>query len=248
MRVCCLIRPEPHYRAEAFRRGLTRIGAQWVEVERAELLVIWNRSAPNQQAAAMVERRGGRVIVAENGYLGVEWRGGVWYALSLAQHNGAGTWPAGGPERWDAWGVELAPFRTGGEERVLLPQRGIGFPGVAMPQKWTMQALQKAGRHARIRKHPGQRQAMPLEEDLARARCVITWGSGAALKALAMGIPCFHSFPRWIGAPASRPLEQIGGGEFRDEAARLSMFQRLAWAQWRLDEIESGEAFARLLA
>ena len=29
-----------------------------------------------------------------------------------------------------------------------------------------------------------------------------TWGSGAALKALMLGVPVFYDFPKWIGAPA----------------------------------------------
>ncbi len=248
MRAACLLRPDPHYRPDVFRRGLERVGAKWVDPGKAELLVIWNRTAQSADLALQCESRGGTVLVAENGYLGVQWRGAVWYALSIGQHNGAGRWPDGGPERWDRLGVELAPFRHDGTERVLLPQRGIGAPGVRMPSGWTMTALRQAGKPARVRAHPGMRAAVPLEQDLAQARSVLTWGSGAALKALAMGIPCFHSFPKWIGAAASRPVAEIRQGELRDEGARLAMFRRLAWAMWRIDEIESGEAFARLLS
>jgi hypothetical protein len=31
------------------------------------------------------------------------------------------------------------------------------------------------------------------------------------------------------------------------DAGRLAMLRTLAWAQWRLSEIESGEAFERLI-
>lgn len=247
MKFCSLLRPDPHYRPEVFRRGLQAVGGVETDHRRCDVLVIWNRYGEFADKAAEVESRGGTVLVAENGYLGVEWRGSVWYALSVGQHNGAGRWPEGGPERWDRLGVELAPFRTDGHERVLLPQRGIGSPGVKMPSGWELSALRQAGKPARVRKHPGMKAAIPLEDDLARARSVVTWGSGAALKALALGVPCFHSFSRWIGAPASRPLAEIRHGELRDESARLAMFRRLIWAQWRIDEIESGEAFARVL-
>ena len=33
----------------------------------------------------------------------------------------------------------------------------------------------------------------------------------------------------------------------RDDAARLAMFQRLAWAQANLEEIGAGDAISRLL-
>jgi len=249
VKVCCQIRAEPHYRSDAFRRGLKRIGAEFADPRDCDVLVIWNRYGGFRATADDVERRGGTVLVAENGYLGVEWLGDRWYAISKGQHNGCGTWPDGGPERWDALGVALAPFREAGEELVLLPQRGIGPNGVAMPGGWRAEALAQIGKRVRTRtrQHPGTAQAIPLDEDLRGAWAVATWGSGAALKALAIGIPAFHSLPRWIGAPASRPLDQFAAGPLRDEAARLAMFRRLAWAQWRLAEIESGEAFDRLL-
>lgn len=249
MRVCCLIRRAPHYRAEAFRRGLKRIGATWACEQTCDVLVIWNRYGPFRQHADAVECRGGTVLVAENGYLGVEWAGDTWYAISRSQHNGAGQWPDGGPERWDALGMELAPWRTGGREIVVLPQRGIGPAGVAMPGPWTNAAVRQLRERrthpVRVRPHPGTKPCLPLADDLCEAHAVATWGSGAALKALAMGIPCLYGFPRWIGAPAGAPLD----GELqRDDAARLAMFRRLIWAQWRLSEIDSGMAFEWLLS
>ena len=76
---------------------------------------------------------------------------------------------------------------------------------------------------------------MPLEDDLAKACKVVTWGSGAAIKALMMGIRVESHMPNWIG-------EQDNTDE-----GRLAMFRRLAWANWRLSEIESGQAFRWLL-
>ena len=143
-------------------------------------------------------------------------------------HNTAGMFPVGGPERWDSLGVDLEPWRTEGET-VILPQRGIGPAQVAMPRGWPY------GIKGRIRQHPGQRQAKDLKEDLAKAGKVITWGSGAAIKALMWGIPVDSHMPKWIGV------------QDNTDAGRLDMFRRLAWAQWSMDEIASGEPFERLL-
>lgn len=252
MRYCCLIRTAVHYRHEAFHAGLRALGATESGPGDCDLLVIWNRYGDFARKAEEVERRGGTVLVAENGYLGNDFAGDRWYAISRGQHNGAGWWPDGGPERWDALGVELAPWRTEGRDVIVLPQRGIGPLTVAMPARWPQEVMRVlpglTKRPVRIRNHPGTRTDGPtLEEDLRGAWAAVTWGSGAALKALAMGVPVFHEFADWIGAPAARPLRELKHGPRCDDAARLGMFRRLAWAQWTIKEIASGEAFRLLL-
>ena len=245
------MRDLPHYRRDAFEAGLKRLGFR---VHKGlpnapvgqDLMLCWNRYGQADRVARLFEKRGLPVIVVENGYLGNEMPNvpGRWYAMSLNHHNGGGKWPTGGPERWASFHVELRPWRTEGSEVVALPQRGIGPPGIAMPPTWT----RTAQKIARVRKHPGTHEVTPLERDLKNARAVVTWGSGAALKALTWGIPVFHSFKHWIGAPASRRLEHMDKGPVRDDAARLAMFERLAWAQAEVAEITSGDAIARLLA
>jgi hypothetical protein len=232
---CCLIRSAPHYRADAFQRGLLATGHRLVaQPSQADVLVIWNRYGAGATAADQVEARGGTVLVAENAYLGNDFAGSRWYALAKGQHNGAGAWPQGGPDRWDALGIELAPWRSGGAEIVLLPQRGIGPAGIAMPAGWAEAKCRQL--RGRIRPHPGKYQTVPLQQDLQRARCVWTWGSSAALKALRWGIPAHGDMPRWIGH------------QDNTDEGRLAMFRRLAWAQWTLQEIENGDALARVLA
>jgi hypothetical protein len=65
---------------------------------------------------------------------------------------------------------------------------------------------------------------------------VITWGSGAAVRALLRGIPVESHMPNWIAA------------QDNTDAGRLAMFRRLAWANWRLSEIADGVPFRRLLS
>jgi hypothetical protein len=225
-------------RIEAFTAGLKRLGygvehQLTMEPEAGDVMLSWNRFGQNDRVAEEFERRGCTVLIAENAYTGNEFAGARWYALGRSQHNGAGTWSVGGPERWDSLGVELEPWREGGDEIVILPQRGMGPPGVAMPSHWTAQAVRACG--GRIRPHPGTRRCVPLRDDLARARCVWTWGSGAAIKALLWGIPAHSDFRQWIGK------------QDNTDAGRLAMFRRLIWAQATLAEIASGEALARVL-
>jgi len=214
-------------RRAAFERGLQRLGFR-VEHRMPDrpvgIFCTWNRIGQANSIAMAFERDGLPVLVSENSSWGNSFAGERWYHIARNRHNTAGTFRIGGHERWDALGVELAPWRTEGET-VILPQRGIGSPPTAMPRDWP--AMQKG----RIRRHPGKDKAKPLEEDLAKCGRVVTWGSGAAVKALMWGIPVESHMPNWIA-------EQQNTDE-----SRLAMFRRLAWAQWRLEEIASGEAF-----
>lgn len=107
--------------------------------------------------------------------------------------------------------------------------------------------LRKGGyKHVRIRQHPGERlPKVPLDMELANAYAVIAWASGGALKAIAQGVPVFYGLPQWIGKDAAKPLCE--GVERRFLGDRLPMFERLAWAMWSTDELETGEPFKCLL-
>lgn len=175
----------------------------------------------------MARRFSGRVLVAENATWGNDFAGKHWYSIARDWHNTAGTFPIGSPDRWHSLGYRLHRWRTEGET-VVLPQRGIGPREVAMPRGWTAKG--------RIRSHPGKHgSGTTLELDLAHAGKVITWGSGAAVKALLWGIPVESHYPRWIGK------------QDNTDTGRLAMFERLAWAQWTHEEIAEGLPFRRLL-
>lgn len=244
----CLFRTILHYRRDVFERALERAGFTLDEPQHrpqpGDLLLIWNRRGPEDVMARKYEAAGARVLVVENAYIGPA-DGEKAFAMALSAHNGAGRWPVGGPERWETFGHELSPWRQGGDV-VLLPQRGIGQPGVAMPRDWGQRTLREVqAQHRRVvyRKHPGDK-SEPYEA-LRNAWCACTWGSGAAIKALVAGVPVFYDFPQWIGADSAQlgfaDLEQPRLGD------RLPMLQRLAWAQWRLSEVVSGEALEWLL-
>lgn len=224
-------------RVEMFARGLRLNGYKVVMgvtflPEPQDMLVTWNRIGPGQTAALAFEAAGRPVLVTENATWGNDFAGNRWYSLARNRHNTAGMFPVGGTERWDSLQVELAPWRTAGET-VVLEQRGIGSAPTKCPSGWAAHAHARYG--GRIRRHPGTRAATPLDIDLAKAGRVVTWGSGAAVQALLRGVPVVSEMPDWIGV------------QDNTDAGRLAMFRRLAWAQWRHDEIASGEAFACML-
>lgn len=214
-------------RKEALICGLNACGfavKEGVPTSLDDLFVTWNRSGTAEVAAQQYEKAGRRVVVLEN----ATWKGmvpGDWLHMAPSRHNTAGLGRVGDASRWDALGIALEPWRAPGGETVALAQRGIGSPPTAMPRDWPFR------QRVRVRRHPGRgARIADLRTDLARASKVITWGSGAAVHALAWGIPVESQMPNWIAA------------QDNTDAGRLAMFRRLAWSQWRLEEIASGEA------
>lgn len=194
-----------------------------------DLMLTWNRIHMGDEIARRFEQRGLPVIVTENASWGNSFAGDEWYTLARNYHNESERFPIGDASRWDCLGVDLEPWRSEGET-VVLPSRGIGPAFNRMPHGWPRQ------QRGRVRVHPGtNRNVVPLRDDLKSCARIVTWGSGAAIKALLWGIKVESHMPRWIGE------------QDNTDAGRLAMFRRLAWAQWRLREIALGEPFARLL-
>lgn len=264
-RAYSLIRDQPWYRRQAFESGLKAAGYE-VSTGVAghgrpgDALVIWNRYSGVHDIACRFEREGGTVLVAENGYLGA---GGTspkfdvhpggpqphhYYALGLWYHNDASRIIPGGPERFERLHVELRPWRATGEHILVAPNRSFGVAGRMMPPDWAERCTQRlrgaTGRPVRVRAHPGNdAPKRRLQDDLEGAWACVVWSSGSAVHALAAGIPTF------IEAPF-HALKGAGAGGSLDEPVmpeRLPHFQRMAWGQWRIDEIERGEPFRHLL-
>jgi len=250
-----MIRQQPHYRHDAFLSGLAAAGyevhdsAPTFPVRPGDVLVIWNRYFQTEQIADRFEADGGTVLVAENGYVRGRHDGGDYYALAVHGHNGSGRWHVGGSERWDALGIELKPWRTEGTHILVAPNRPFGMRGTVMPERWgeqTAERLRKlTDRPVRLRLHPGNGRAqVPLEDDLRDAHCVVIWSSSVGVKALIEGIPVVCMAPYWIcrGAAGSHIDEALWRREYRENAMHA-----LAWAQWSVQEIASGEPFLHLL-
>lgn len=256
MRFVSLLRSEPHYRSDAFQKGAVALGYKQVkEIPHPtpdDLLITWNRYGHADKIARTFTKAGARVLVAENCYLGNDFLGDRFYAISNHHHNGAGYWPSDNGKRWRSFGYELSPYKELDPKHPILglAQRSIGPPGVAMPTHWP-EVLRRGWDYPaklKIRRHPGRTEGKTsLSMDLKRSKGVITWGSGAAIKALAQGYPCISTWAEWIGHSASSTLDSIQDWDHLPQPDRIPMFESLANAIWRLSEIESGEAFERLL-
>jgi len=246
-----LIRPDPHYRADAFVNGLKNLGYSVNnDVARCDLLVCWNRNSSKGRIAEAVQKRGGRVLVAENSYLGNNFCGERTYSISENEHSGSGKWPFVDRYRWHTFGYPLLdPITPNSKNVLILAQRGIGSATTAQPYNYVdkMRAALAPHLTTRVRRHPGQKEVVQLEDDLKGSCAVATWASGAAVRAVAMGYPCYYGLANWILATCSTPLWAVTTPPSLDVAARKLAFERLAWCQWRISEIQSGFAFDTLL-
>lgn len=253
-----LIRNGPHYRAEAFTKGLEQAGFQ---VRRNlshgptadDLLVIWNRYGEYEQAAAQFERIGATVLVVENGYHGTDKQGRRRYAISIGQHHHGGAIPM----HTAITGLEIQPWQVSGKEILICAQRGIGSELMRSPPDWaerTAHALSKKTIWPiRIREHPGKFEpSVALSEDLKRANACVIWSSCCGIEALIAGVPVFYDAPRWIAQAAAIPLRDvltdkasIDYPSFSDrEKGLIKAFSN----QWDLDQIASGHAFLNILS
>lgn len=270
-RAFLLLQSAVHYRRDAFEAGLKACGFS-LEGERhigtvrpSDLLVIWNRYGGGESLARQFEEASAAVIVAENGIIGASENEYAkqfatktqepeshLYTVALNYHNGGGRWWIGGPGRWREQGIELKPWRTDGTHVLLLGQRGFGHPRVAPPRDWAQSAARRlhamTSRPVRVRDHPGNEPAQrPLEADLEGCWCVVTWGSGAAIKAICAGVPVFSDWRQWVGAPAASMLSDSVEAPMRCDGCRERMLDRLAWLQHTVAEIATGEPIRRLV-
>lgn len=207
---------------------------------RDDVIVSWNRHSIRAVHCLRYEKRGAKAVIVENGWIAP--KGQKTYSILLGQHN-CGSWRVGPTDRFDLLGVPLKPWRERGEHILLLPSRGIGSHEARQPYGWIDRTIAQlravTKRPIRIRMHPGKCDNAPaLEADLVNAHAVVTWASGAAIKALAAGVPAFYGLKDWVGAAAAKH----GFGEIEQPflGDRLPMFRALAWAQYTAQEIRTG--------
>ena len=255
MRAFCLIKEEPHYRREAFVSGLQKLGYKVFfdvdlrDIRKDDLLVIWNRYGHFDEFAKLYEAKGCKVIVVENGYLGVQYNDKVWYSIALSHHNGYGKYRLIADRFFDQ-NLKFSEWKTTGREVVVLAQRGIGEKSIASPDNWEYYAKDliehKTGLPVRIRQHPGLTYAIDLAEDLKNAKFAVTWGSGAGIKAITLGVPVVHGLQNWIAKDSSLHISEFDMKKlFRGD--RTKTFCNVFSAMWNLQEIYDARPFVELL-
>lgn len=257
MRAVLTIRKEPHYRRDAFERGLRHVGFTLCELARpadsSDWLILWSRKrGTDEQRADAWEAAGGTVLVVENGYLAKVDK--THYAISVHGHNGSGWFPVGDEDRFSKLGFELKPMRKWekGFEIVVRDQRGIGSTLMASPPQWGRRAcarLRNTPVPVRLVPHPGDKNKAAIDEaSLRKAAALLTWSSAVGVRALTEGIPVFYDAPHWICASGANRWNGVDlVGSFNPEAVKAAL-HCMSHGQWHFDEIATGEPFARIIA
>lgn len=210
-----------------------------------DVVVMWNRWNENEKLADKLESQGGNVIIAENGYLGTD-----YIALARSEHNGGGWIPYADLDRLEALQINFKPYRTDGEHILVCPSRGFGSKKMRQPINWTHEIVQELRNYTTrpiyVREHPGNwkqnNNHLSLAEDLDHAWACVIWNSGAGIHSLMQGIPVICCADYWILKDIASDIQFIENPAMLD---RYHAFNKLAWSQWSIDEIVSGEPFIR---
>lgn len=265
MRAWNLTRADAVYRHGSFSAGLRAAGYYVqkgipLDVKPGEVVLGWNRYSTYHDIANRVEKAGGIYVCAENGYLA---EGGLSphdmstrtvYALGRGWHNDSTAIREGSGNRWQALGIDLKPWRADGGHVLICANRSFGAPDRMMPPGWGEKTAAKLARmtkrEVRLRPHPGNSPPKKaLGADLDGAWACVIWSSSAGVHALVAGIPVICEAPYWICKGAAFPnWTECERWTSADLAIRREpAMHRLAWGQWHLSEIESGEAFVHCL-
>jgi len=158
--------------------------------------------------------------------------------------------------RLSGFGVSVKPWRSSGDEIVIAgstakscAEHGFSYMGW---ERRVAEALQDCGKRVVYRPKPKDKNARlmegfgyddrPLAEALKSAWAWVTHHSNSAIDALTAGVPVHCA----TGAAAafSVPMDQIADPPLLE--GREQFLADVAWLQWTLDEMRSGQAWAHM--
>lgn len=162
------------------------------------------------------------------------------------QHSGSGQSDG---TRFAALGIPISPWKTDGTHIVVCPQSAAFMRDVVgRPDDWlevTLLTLRHVtSRPLLVRQWERDKTSLAatLAHDLERAYALVTWSSAAAVSALLAGVPVIVS-DRCAAFRLSGSFQAI---EYLPRPTRETWAGVLADNQWTLNEMRSGEAWAKL--
>lgn len=105
-----------------------------------DILLTWTVHRGTKEAIAKeFTKRGGRVVVCEEGYFRIV-NGEKCFSMAVGDHNGAGYWSVGSPDRWGGFDIPLEPWRHSSDdlyvlvsEQQLRSNTWLGVPSLRSP-------------------------------------------------------------------------------------------------------------------
>lgn len=145
------------------------------------------------------------------------------------------------PDRWNALGIEMKPWRDGGRWIVVCPPSSPAVETLFGAEGWLAKTLDTLGQHTdrpiRVRR---KGDVEPLAVALEDAHAVVTFQSNVAVDAVLAGVPVFVD-PINAAAPVGRlDLSKI---EEPLKGDREPWAWSLAYGQFTLREMEQGLAW-----
>lgn len=228
-----------NHELEAFAEGWGRVVWRhphfWQgEVEGFGLVVLTSLWARNGDILHAYRERGVPVLVIDLGYI----RGQGHRQVSLNGLNRVVPF-ACPQDRWNALGLSVAASGGDPEGYTLIAGQSPSDASHGLTEAAYNAWLAK--QEGRIRPHPLDTEPeRSLDEDLAGARLLRTLCSGAGIEALIAGVPAVAEMP-----------ERAVWGELSSEALptvkeRIRLLSRIAYGQWTIEEMRSGECAAFL--
>lgn len=236
----------------AFVEGIRRHG--WSadvsnHVESCDLFVMWG--ARRTELMDRARRKGAEICVLERAYLPDRFQ---WLSVSFGGGlNGRGKFngPFSDGSRWEKnFGHMMQPWQPKSDGYALIMeqiQTDTSVRGVDMPRFYAKagDAFAAIGLPVKVRPHPhctpksGQsviaESYKSLADDLADARCAVTWNSNSGVDAVLAGVPT-------IAMDEGSMAWDVTGHELKlpPMPDRLPWAHALAWKQWAKDELASG--------
>lgn len=180
---------------------------------------------------------------------------GEYYRITrnAFMHDGIGDYP---PDRFRRFGLQMQPWVTAAPWRatrhiVICPNSPAHFSlfGLTVEQ-WLGETIATLSQHTdrpiRVR-WKSRQQVRSFADDLQGAWAVVVWSSNAAVEAIVAGVPVFVLAPHAAAyRMGSQDLSQIERPRTPSDAERQRFLFALAYQQWALEEIASGQAWREL--
>jgi hypothetical protein len=211
------------------------------------------------------QKAGKDVVFWDKGYL----RGGGWYRVAVNCFQPSPFFLStlrSPPTRFDALDVDLKPYKKTGDTILFdgASNKYCLWHGFGDLTEWGSKVVAQIARHtdlpivyrprptheiAHIKPVDGaQLSQAPLEEDLARARVVVSYGGNIGWDCAVAGVPHFAMGDSVARAISETDWTKLDRPHIPTAAARRQWFHDVSYCQYRLEEIASGLAWAHVLA
>lgn len=168
-------------------------------------------------------------------------------------------------DRWKALGIQVRPWQRRPGGPIIVAGSSLKyheFSGLPHPTEYAADVVRKirkrVGTKVIYRPKPSWKEAEPvngaefsvipekLSDLLAEASVLVTNGSNSCFEAVLAGVPCIV-----LGEAVARPIsstsiDSVAKPYLATEEERMQWLADLAYCQWTMDELRSGEAWGHI--